>query len=491
MTHTTVEPVLRPYIFLSINTFLKYCSISMKIYPFRIFNRLLNAGAALSLAFIVCCTGCIDTQYLAAPVLLPDIRPEMNTPGFWTGRHPDPDRTVMPHEKIKQFNASIRDELGSVKDISRYPLAVSGAEVYASIEKQLNSMKEKGYYRLKGKRAGSGFFRVLAANMNLSEISEQVEVAFGFTVAYTDQRVLPTTRGLYKKPINQDFDRLQNSALDMGTPLAILHLTRDEKWVYGVSPLSSGWLRSEKVAVCSSKSLKDYLHQSSFVVVTSARADVFLDGDLMDYHARARMGTRFPGVVNADLDTTKISIPCRENDGSCRFVSAFLNKGDVCEGYLPYTPRNIISQAFKLLNAPYGWGGMYGEQDCSRFIQELFATVGIFFPRNSSRQAEVGTLAAFFDEESSDEDKLTLLTSLTSFGITTLRMKGHIMLFLGMVDGSPYSIHAVWGYSEPHWRGERIWAIKRTVVTSLRLGEGSSAGSLLKRLNTVRIVKIE
>ncbi len=42
-----------------------------------------------------------------------------------------------------------------------------------------------------------------------------------------------------------------------------------------------------------------------------------------------------------------------------------------------------------MLNQPYGWGDMYGEQDCSRFLQMVFATVGIMLPRDSKDQAQV------------------------------------------------------------------------------------------------------
>jgi len=160
---------------------------------------------------------------------------------------------------------------------------------------------------------------------------------------------------------------------------------------------------------------------------------------------------------------------------------------------LPYTPRHVFEQAFKLLNAPYGWGGMYGEQDCSRFVQQVFATVGIRLPRNSGEQAKSGQVLAKFDGASLDEktegcDKKEVLTTKAVPGATVLGMSGHIMLYLGNVDGRPYAIHATWAFRENQDGQEIRKVINKVVVSDLSLGDGSARGSLLKRLRTITAV---
>jgi hypothetical protein len=160
----------------------------------------------------------------------------------------------------------------------------------------------------------------------------------------------------------------------------------------------------------------------------------------------------------------------------------------VHKGYLPFTARHIIQQAFELLNEPYGWGGVYGEQDCSRFVQEVFATVGIILPRNSSRQAGVGNLIGKFRKGASKAEKLYALSKKAISGITLLYLKGHIMLFMGMKDNQPYAVHAAWAYREPAPRGDVIRVINRVALTDLSLGAGTKRGSLLKRLRTMRVI---
>ncbi|HQJ07849.1 MAG TPA: SH3 domain-containing protein, partial [Deltaproteobacteria bacterium] len=295
---------------------------------------------------------------------------------------------------------------------------------------------------------------------------------------------------LYSDMKRIDIDRLQNSALDIGTPVAILHATRDGSWIYVVAPLCEGWIKAEDVGLCSREEMASYVSAEPFVVTTGTKVDLFLDDDLRDHHAYVRMGCRFPTKDAGSEDISEIVLPFRGSDGRCTFEEAYVAGSDVSFGYLPYTPRTIILQAFKLLNFPYGWGDMHGEQDCSRFIQEIFSTVGIELPRNSSQQARVGRLIARFKGDSSEENRLDALSDNSIGGISILQMNGHIMLFLGNVDRDPYAIHDMRGYSESGPDGERLMVVNRVVVSNLRIGEGTRSGPFLKRLVTVRAFEI-
>ena len=56
-----------------------------------------------------------------APALIPGTRPEMNSPGYWIGKHPFPDRTILKGDEIAKFNAAIRDELKISYDLATFP----------------------------------------------------------------------------------------------------------------------------------------------------------------------------------------------------------------------------------------------------------------------------------------------------------------------------------------------------------------------------------
>ena len=110
----------------------------------------------------------------------------------------------------------------------------------------------------------------------------------------------------------------------------------------------------------------------------------------------------------------------------------------------------MIDQAFKLINTPYGWGGMFGEQDCSKFLYEIYACAGIYLPRNSTIQSKIGNVILDLknSDEFTEEEKLNFIKDNCIPGITLFRLRGHIMLYLGNNNEKPYVIHSIWAYRE-------------------------------------------
>jgi cell wall-associated NlpC family hydrolase len=51
----------------------------------------------------------------------------------------------------------------------------------------------------------------------------------------------------------------------------------------------------------------------------------------------------------------------------------------------------VFTQAFALLEQPYGWGGRDGHRDCSSYLLDVFAQFDVRLPRNSAVQAQLGT----------------------------------------------------------------------------------------------------
>ncbi len=427
-----------------------------------------------------------ERVYSAAPSLLPGTTVEMKTAGYWISRHPYPDRLIMGAEEISGFNSLIGRQTGVMAGVSLFPESISRKAFFDSLRRQLGRFSRGRYYRRDGSPAGAGFYSRIEDNMDLSGPgSGEIAVRFAYVAHNADQRLLPVKESLNAAPGDADFDELQNSSLGPGTPVAVLHASRDGKWQYVSSAVSEGWVEDAKLAFCGREEIKDPDSSGVFAVVTAARADIYLDAGLKEYYDYARMGDRFV-LRSAGPAAAEIELLLRGEGGRMKRAPGYMSIDEINRGYLSYTPRNAIRQAFKMLNTPYGWGGMYGEQDCSQFIREVFSVMGIKLPRNSSVQARVGRLLAG-EGAAQDEKKSALMRS--PGGLTVICLDGHIMLFLGVDGGRPYAIHDGWAYRVADAGGEDgVRLFNRVAVTGLDLGEGSKKGSFLERIKCLRLI---
>jgi len=442
------------------------------------------------LAFcLLAAVGCNREEkfYYSSPNTIPNTNRQMQSPGFWIARNNCADKVILNPAGIVLFNSKTENKLKLVKDLSKTVPVYAGSELSSSLRKQIDGFFRRKLYSKNSIRAGENFYREISRRINFEAIPRQINARYGFVCCYVDQRLLPTDEILTIEPGDSAFDELQNSSLDIGTPVVILHETKDNGWVYAYSPASSGWIKKDSVAFCGFDEFKSFLEKAPFVVTVSAKSDIFRDSELKQHVDYARMGARFPLAGNFDSGVVSVFVPGQTKEGKLIERIAYMRNADVNIGYLAYTPRNIIQQAFKLLNAPYSWGGKNGEQDCSGFVQEVFSTAGIILPRNSAEQGQVGRLLGNFSEKTDNESKVRILDKQAVGGAALLRLKGHILIYLGMYAGRPYVIHEIHAYRQRQGLGKDIVRkINRTVVSDLSLGEGSRKGSLLDRVVSIR-----
>ena len=449
-------------------------------------------------------SGCAQSyKPLAAPTLLPGTDRNMLTAGYWISRHPSPDALVLTMEQIKGLNRYIENDLKTVAAIGSFgtrqkiswPMPYSGSVLAAALQKDIDRLRARPRYLSSGRQAPGALYERLAEDMDMAAINPATNSDhgpdhgpdYGVVVRFSDQRILPTLEPLYGDPSEVDFDALQNNTLELGTPLLLLHRTRDLKWTYVRSPSSSGWVESRHIARCSPEALEDFIHPEHFVVILRPKADIYRNPALTYSEEYVQMGVRLP-LIEVEENAYQVLIPISDSQGYLVRQQGYVQKNQASEGYLPYTARNILQQAFEMLNAPYGWGGMYGEQDCSRYIQQIFATVGVNFPRNSADQAMVGTRVAEFDPDTPEAFKIRSLDQAIG-GIAVLYLKGHVMLYLGKAGLMPYAIHETWAYRVRNGDRDLTYKINRVAVTDLDLGKGTQNGSLLERLKSVRMVQ--
>jgi hypothetical protein len=414
-------------------------------------------------------------SYAATPI---------NNPEFWIKKLKNPDETVLSAEEIDTLNSMILESIDHMTDIGSMPDYVSGDRVFEWL--WTGFILNPGVkYDSSGQRLSEEFLDSVAYNMGLDAIAEEGEVRFGVVVTRGDIRALPTDTAMFAGRGRGGFDTIQYTSAHPSEPVALLHTSRDGEWGFFQTSTLRGWMRMDRVAFGGRDDLisKD----EDFLVVTGSKVRIYGDPAMKKPLSEVKMGAllRYDAQRGAK-EPWKVLFPEKGEQGELVWTEAYLSpKADVHVGYLSYTRRNIIIQAFKMLGEEYGWGGKDGRRDCSLFIKDLFATVGLNLPRNSRQQGSTGDVKASRAAARSYGEITEALRSADP-GITLLTLNGHVMLHIGDHKGKPYVIHQIFGYND----GRRMKLINKTAVTGLDLGKRSRAGSFKKRLRSVTEVTI-
>ncbi|RPI99734.1 MAG: hypothetical protein EHM36_15585, partial [Deltaproteobacteria bacterium] len=427
---------------------------------------------------------------MPAPHPLPHVSPRMEHPDFWISKTGQPGRLLLRPGEIEKMNEENLKKpdlwLCRIQDLKE---EWSREELLALLKEDWDVFGSEGEVRYgkDGAPFKEAFWSGLRGNLNQEGMNDRTRLLFGLTVKEAHLRVFPTEEPGLTSPSGQEFDRFQHSSLSPGSLVGVYYFSRDGAWAYIQAAFIRGWVRTETLGIARErKEAVDYDDEKNRLVVTGNSIPVYGDAGLQETIFRTPMGTSFPLVSLPDPSERStqgyvIKVPVRETDGRLSFRKGHiaLNE-DVSCGFLPYTQENACRQAFKMLHHPYSWGDRSGGRDCSRFIMDLFAAFGIVMPRNSKLQARIGIAPGQMEEKGLKEKKKALDRAIPF--VTTLRLPGHIMLYLGKEKGRYYAIHSVWGIERRDRSGSVLQKIGKTDVTDLGLGHSGSSGSLLDRI---------
>jgi cell wall-associated NlpC family hydrolase len=299
------------------------------------------------------------------------------------------------------------------------------------------------------------------------------------SVANTAMRVLPTDKPAFLDPRRAGegfpFDYVQNSLVLAGTPLYATHESADRAWVLVESRFAYGWVRSTDIAWVDDGFAKTFRSGAYAALLRDGVPLVDRDGV---FRCKGFIGTLLP-IAPAKAGATAqetagqgltLMVPARDEQGRAVVKYVRVAPGDALPAPLKPTPDNFALLANRMLGQPYGWGGLYGDRDCSATAMDLLAGFGVFLPRNSSQQAKLGWVEPL-DGEDGAAKKARLLEEGVPF-LTLVRKPGHIMLYIGSRDGEPVVLHTAWGLKTRRHGIEGRSVIGRTVITTLEPGLG-------------------
>jgi SH3 domain (SH3b1 type)/NlpC/P60 family len=384
------------------------------------------------------------------------------SPGYWLERAAAVDDILMSPARIELFNARLFALTDTLVELREYPDSLDAGRLAAMIASVSRRPGSARCYANGTLLADADFERYEYA-LNTGAIAGRMPVRFGLCVHRANLRSFPTLDAVFVPGSSVQLDRFQESALFPADVVAVLHESTDGGWLLVQSFNYLAWVRSDAIAIGTRDRVFDYEGRSDFVVVTGDKLIADIDpqsgtGTQLD------MGTRLPLTVPAsdhhESEHTaapyRVDLPIRAADGSLQLKAITLaRQQDVHRGYLPFTRRKLIGQAFKFLGERYGWGHSGNTRDCSGFIAEVHRTFGICLPRNADDQAScrVGR-NLLFGEHDSLPARLNALESLQTGDLVFT--PGHVMLYLGTRDGEPYVIHDASALNHPTPDGQLL-----------------------------------
>ncbi|MDY3114165.1 MAG: SH3 domain-containing protein [Helicobacter sp.] len=307
-------------------------------------------------------------------------------------------------------------------------------------------------------------------------------------------RVLPTNKPRFIKGAGEGypFDLWQNSSIYANTPVLITHYSKNKEWAFVESGFVSGWVESKSVGILSKKAMKQFRKRSDFIVFLQDFTPLFLNNG--EFLEMGRVGMLLP-LVEKNGDFYEAFSFIRDEFGKAKAVRVKVGIKNATEFPQSFFTKAVASLAQGILGEKYGWGGLYGNRDCSSLLRDIFSNFGFYLPRNSQAQMGVNReLSEFYLpletlpldklESLSDSKKAEFLErfakdkkgQISDFAIpfaTLLGLKGHIMLYLGEIDGEIYVLHDVWGLKtlqNETKEGRKI--IGKVAITSLEIGKG-------------------
>lgn len=164
----------------------------------------------------------------------------------------------------------------------------------------------------------------------------------------------------------------------------------------------------------------------------------------------------------------------------------------------PLTRRTLLTDAFAYLRTPYGWGGYQGGRDCSRYLMDMFAGLGLILPRHTSDQALAGAEVIDLPPDLPEPERLRRIDGAHRRGPVLLHFPGHIMLYLGRDDADvPMAIHSFAEYlvpcpgrpnGAPAGERETLLKVDGVHVSDLELGRGSSRTAFIERISRITVL---
>ena len=364
----------------------------------------MNPKVKFMITLLICLV--LTSVCSAAETIIKDTRA---TPEYWFSRTSNGDEVLLNARKISKLNTQILAKDKYAADLTKYPSVVSADKVKEMLKE---TWKED--------------------ERNHSLLNGDVTVRYAVTTQRANIRFLPQAWD------GDKYDDLQGTAIDPAEAVAVLLDSADKNFFFVQSRYYMGWIEKSKLAFTTRETWLTYVKPKDFLIVTANKKTINVEGQDVLF----QMGSMIPLVDAKNYDDIWVMRLPTSMDGNLKEVNVNIAMNDegINKGFLACTNNNFIRQAFKFLGNNYGWGGLYDSVDGSAFIQDIYRSMGINIPRDTSRQEYCMPLfASLTDINAADYSKI-----LKSAPIGSLFLKNRqVMMKLGQDDdGMPIIIYS-------------------------------------------------
>lgn len=361
---------------------------------------------------------------------------------------------MLPFEAQSSGEALLQKRF-NVLDL-KAPLATA-KDAFWALEYYKNTAKRQYYFSNMRKIPNEWFEKV---RKNASMDSFGLVSLPAITTINASLRNLPTDEAVLYNPVRAGeglpFDYAQLSFISIGYPLYVSHFSADGAWAFVGSDNVWAWIKSTEIKILSANAVHE-LKKSKFLSIIKDEEPVYdKNGNFLFY---GRIGAILPFQSE---DRFKFYGKIQTQSGLKKYE---ISKQSASRFPLKFSDENVRALASSLLGQSYGWGGFGGKRDCSLFLQDFLGSFGVWLPRNSKAQGQIGKVVSLANL--SAEEKLHVIKTQAVPYRTLFHMNGHIMLYAGLRGGEPLAVHDVWGIRTKDNGRAMIGGV---AITTLKIG---------------------
>ncbi len=450
----------------------------------------------LTLLIAVCITGAAAAVsaelYLRAPDVLPGTLPEMRTTEYWFQKMSKPDEVILSPAEIERMNQAYETfirtpnpfqgeqkervpnlsywwpgHVNYVPDLKTMPPKAIADTARAKIRIEINYMRGKPFGNAQALEYRPADLDRFEREMALEKVPDAITPKSAIAVRCARLRNVPSfypmEQGVTENGKTR-WDQWNISIVKIGMPVTALHSSHTGEYQFILCEEGYGWIRSEDIAFGSEKAIQDFAKAHDFVVCTGDRVQFYGDESCTAAAGFFRMGDCLP--LESKSNPRRIKVPMRKINGDFYTETAWLAKdSETHVGWLPYTRRNVVTAAFRLLDNHYDWTGAWFGRQHETTYRDIFAVFGFRLPWHGGLFTFFGKNTEVMRSNIGKENQYKEILRHEPF-ITIQSCGGHAQLLLGEYNGMPI-VFDQHGYGYKDESGKEL-EIRRCCIGDMR-----------------------